>query len=155
MVGLVVLLPLMAVLVMGIAWFAHMEDCRAVAEEAARAGARYLASHPGDIAGAKQKANEVTQDAVSMDYARSGSIPYTLCNDPLAGDPGAPPGDPAQQPRTDGFAYCRAVVPYPVPLHNLWVKATGARRPTWGAAPPGTSWNLIGEAFYMSGEAGG
>ncbi len=154
-VGLVVLLPLMTVLVIGVAWFAHMEDCKAVAEEAARAGARYLASNPGDLAGAKHEANTVTREAVSMGYLRAGSSPYMYCNDPVAGDSSAPPDDPLQLPRTDGFAYCEVVCPYPIPLYNLWVKYSSTKTPIWGAPPPGRSWNLIGEAFYVSGEEGG
>ncbi|SHJ16190.1 TadE/TadG family type IV pilus assembly protein [Desulfofundulus thermosubterraneus] len=58
-IGFVILVPLLAVLIYGIAWLSHLGDVQNVVEEAARAGARWLASNPGDIEGAKQRAAEV------------------------------------------------------------------------------------------------
>jgi hypothetical protein len=76
-----------------------------------------------------------------------------LCNDPVAGDPEAPAGDPVGQPRADGYAYCRVTYHYPVPLRGFWRMVSHAGVPLWrGEEPPSRS--LIGEAFFVSGEAG-
>lgn len=74
-----------------------------------------------------------------------------LCSDPVRGDPDAPPGDPAGQRRADGYAYCRVTYHYPVPIRKFWEWTSG--RHIWkGAEPP--SKNVIGEAFFKSGESG-
>lgn len=76
-----------------------------------------------------------------------------LCNDPVAGDPDAPAGDPVGRPRTDGYAYCRVTYHYLVPLRDFWGRLSGAGVPAWrGAEPP--SRRVVGEAFFVSGEAG-
>jgi hypothetical protein len=65
-IGLVLLLPLLAAIIYGVAWYGQMANVQNVVEEAARAGARWLASHPGDIEGAKQRAAEVVMGSFTV-----------------------------------------------------------------------------------------
>jgi hypothetical protein len=158
-VSFAILAPLMLVTALGFSWLGHMADAQGVAEEAARAGARWLAVHPGNIAGAKTRAAEVIEGA-SGSYITGLSAVVTfdaggdvLCNDPDAGDPAATAGDSTGRPRSDGYAYCRATYHYPVPLRGFWKAVSGAGTPLWtGEEPP--SRPLIGEAFFVSGETG-
>ena len=76
-----------------------------------------------------------------------------LCNDPVRGDPQAPAGDPVSRPRTDGYAYCRVTYHYPVPLRDFWSKLASAGVPAWRSAEP-PSRKVVGEAYFLSGEAG-
>lgn len=76
-----------------------------------------------------------------------------FCNDPRRGDPHAPANDPASRPRSDNYAYCRVTYHYPVPLRKLWEALSGTGAPAWrGAEPP--SRKVMGEAYFLSGEAG-
>ncbi|WP_307722587.1 TadE/TadG family type IV pilus assembly protein [Moorella sp. E308F] len=76
-----------------------------------------------------------------------------LCNDPNRGDPQAQAGDPVSKPRTDNFAYCRVTYHYPVPLQGLWKMLSHTGVPAWrGEEPP--SRRVVGEAYFVSGEAG-
>jgi len=76
-----------------------------------------------------------------------------FCNDPKRGDPQAPANDPASRPRSDSYAYCRVAYHYPVPLRRLWEAISSTGTPAWrGAEPP--SRKVVGEAYFLSGEAG-
>jgi hypothetical protein len=76
-----------------------------------------------------------------------------FCNDPNRGDPQAPAGDSVSRPRTDGYAYCRVTYHYPVPLQGLWKMLSHTGVPAWrGEEPP--SRRVVGEAYFVSGEAG-
>ncbi|QSZ27599.1 hypothetical protein ACETAC_01400 [Aceticella autotrophica] len=65
-ISLVVLLPVLLTLIYGISMFGHLSNVKSVTEEASRAGARWLASHPGDITGAKIKAAEVIGESFTV-----------------------------------------------------------------------------------------
>ncbi|RDV82344.1 TadE/TadG family type IV pilus assembly protein [Ammonifex thiophilus] len=86
------------------------------------------------------------RSAVTFDPQRD-----VVCNDPVAGDPGVPPTDPASRPRTDGYAWCRVTYRVPLPAPRLW--GWLARRGVWGG-PAGPSFQVAGEAFFSSGEEG-
>ncbi|AFV11670.1 hypothetical protein Tph_c14610 [Thermacetogenium phaeum DSM 12270] len=62
-----------------------MADAQNVVEEAARAGARWLAAHPGDIDGAKARAAEVVEGAIGGKYIAGGNIDAPNLNNKLIG----------------------------------------------------------------------
>ena len=74
-----------------------------------------------------------------------------LSNDPLRGDPKAPPGDPVGLRRDDGYAYTRVTFHYPIPIREFWDWASDKGLWRDAEAP---SWSITGEAFFRSGEGG-
>ncbi|MDI6710452.1 MAG: hypothetical protein QME76_07170 [Bacillota bacterium] len=87
-VSLVLLMPLLALLVFGLNAYSQMADIANVTEEAARGGARWLALHPGDWAGARMRATEVIQGSFT----------------PM--DDFTPETDVVLEETADGYAHC-------------------------------------------------
>lgn len=150
-ISFVVLAPLFILVAFGFSWMGHLADAASIAEEAARAGARWLAAHPGEIAEAKNKAAEVIEAAEAGGFIPSQDE-NIYCSDPISGDPSAPSGDPARSARTDGHAYCRVEINYPVPFRNFLNMMAHAGASSWIEEPD--TKKIIGEAFFRSGEAG-
>lgn len=156
-ISFAILAPVLIAVAFGFSWLGHMADAQSVVEEAARAGARWMAVHPGDSENAKIEAAEVVDTAMEGGYllkSWNGVAAEEIfnpaediyCSDPVV-------GDGTGNKRTDGYAYCRVVYNYPVPMRNFWNLIAAAGVPLWNNEDNKTR-QLTGEAFFVSGETG-
>lgn len=147
-VALVVILPLLMVVCLGLSWLGHMAAVKSVCEEAARAGARQLAVCPdGDLAIEILAApREVMMSSSDINTSASFTVDVA---DGVRSTGGLPL-------RTDGYAYCRVVYYYPVPIPSFWKKMSQAATPIWGGAGTSaqTTVPIVGEAFFVSEREG-
>lgn len=156
-ISFALLTPVLIAVAFGFSWQGHMADAQTIVEEAARAGARWLAVHPGDSENGKIEAEEVVSAAMNGGYLLNSWDGVTsdeifnpaediYCSDPVV-------GDGTGNKRTDGYAYCRVVYNYPVPMRNFWNLIASAGVPLWNSEDHKTR-QLTGEAFFVSGETG-
>lgn len=153
MVAVLIVLPLLMIACLGFSWFGHMADVKGVCQEASSAGARWLASHPGDVAGGTAAAMEVTDQAAGNGFMP----PYTgnghkaelriLCRDNAAS---GGRGIPAWPLRADNYAQCVVWYDYPIPIKGFWYQNAHRVTPAWGGvgSDNSTAVTLAGESFY-------
>jgi hypothetical protein len=121
------LLPLVALIAFGGVMYSHVPDIANVKEEAARAAARWLATHPGDAVVARQKAADVILGSFLPNNAASFSAKKDVTF-----------------LESDGYVYCSVTYHYQVPLKNIFTLVKGDQAPS--------SWDVLGRAVFKAGE---
>lgn len=127
---MVSLMPILAVIIYGGVQFGNMAGVSNVTEEAARAGARWLAAHPGDVFTARQKAADVVSGSFTKATAATTFDPNVDITFDVTG----------------GYVTCKVLYHYPVPLRNIFTLVKGGQEPA--------SRGLTGKAAFKEGESG-